>query len=50
MVVLSLNPSEKVCLWDLLISTNVSVTICQLLIRQFALFEKFVLVTSHIDL
>ena len=30
----SLNPSIKVCLWALMISPNVSVTICQLAIRQ----------------
>ena len=30
LVIQSLNPFEKFCLWDLMIAINVSVAICQL--------------------
>ena len=40
LVIQSLNPFEKFCLWALMIAINVSVAICQLSIRQFCSFGK----------
>ena len=40
LLIQSLNPFLKFCLWALIIEINVSVAICQLPIREFSLFGK----------
>ena len=40
LVIQSLNPLKKICLWAFMIVTNVSVAIYQLPVRRFCLFGK----------